>query len=127
MHLVLKPETPEVCSLRRLWAFLRLCHATGLTVTHYVLRPLTPDRRGFKEAPFSSNSYIKMLQRHLTAIGLFNGETGHSIRRGGIQYTHQTEGRLAAAQKSKHKHSKTLDLYLNETRHFGRPGFDPSK
>ena len=122
VHLKLNDE-PQFCVLRRLWSFLQLCHRLGQPVQHYVFRPLTANRRCFKEAPLSSSSFIKMLQAHLVAMAAFNGETGHSLRRGGLQHTNATQGRLAAAVQSHIKTPRVLDGYLNEHRHYQRPGY----
>lgn len=125
VHLQLH-ENPKLCTLRRLWEFMRQHSLSGHPITHYIFRPLAPSHCGFKEAPLTSSCSIKMLQQRLKAAGLFNGETGHSLRRGGVQHTHATQGRLAAAEQSQIKTPRVLDRYLNEFRHFQRSGYHPS-
>ena len=36
----------------------------------------------FEERPYSSGAFTRRLQTHLTALGLWQGETCHSLRRG---------------------------------------------
>lgn len=125
VHLQLHDDH-TLCTLRRLWTFMYQSSLSGHAITHYVFRPLTPSHSKFKEVPMTSSCSIKMLQQRLKAANLYNGETCHSLRRGGVQHTHATLGRLAAAEQSQIKTPKILDRYLNEFRHLQRPGFNPS-
>lgn len=108
---------PAHCFLSHLWVFLQLCHLTGHTITHYIMRPLLPSKKGFKEAPYSSSSFAKLIQSHLTTLGMYSGETSHSFRRGTLQATAAKSGRQAAALHGNIKSPKVLSLYLHPARH----------
>ncbi|KXZ52392.1 hypothetical protein GPECTOR_9g436 [Gonium pectorale] len=79
-------EAP-LCFVRNLSLYLELCEAggPGLVVTKYVLRPLEPNHRRFKDAPLTSNALGQHLKDHLAAAGLYEGEACHSFRHGGLQ------------------------------------------
>jgi hypothetical protein len=113
-------DKPEFCFLRHLWAYMQLCHFTGKPVQHYILRPLTPNLKEFKEAPYSGSSTTKMVQTQLQQLSLFTGETSHSLRRGSLQAVAQLSGVPAAAQHGRIKTPAVLDLYLHPGRHLKR-------
>ena len=116
------PNRSPFCFLRRLWAFLAYCHEKGYPVTHYLFRPMGADRLSLKEKPFSSSSFNQTYKTKLQALGLYNGETPHGIRRGTIQATAATStgGILAAALQSQIKTPGILARYLDPHRHEGR-------
>eukprot|EP00798_Chlamydomonas_sp_ICE-L_P000097 gene97-biopygen3398 len=91
-------DQPEFCFLRHLWDFMALCYRTGMPVQHYILRPLTPNHKGFKEAPYSGSTTTKRIEKYLQELSLFTGETSHSLRRGSLQAVAQLSGVAAAAQ-----------------------------
>ena len=111
---------PQLCFPTRLWAHLDHCLALGHGATHFVFRPQTAVRGHFKEAPFSSSSFNKLVQDQLGRMGQFSGETAHSFRRGTLQHTAATEGVLAAAVQGRIKTPAILERYLDPNRHLGR-------
>ncbi|KAG2436840.1 hypothetical protein HXX76_006360 [Chlamydomonas incerta] len=85
---------PRLSVPRVLALYLALCSAPdappGSRVQDLLFRPLTPDQRGFKDAPLSSSSMGARLRLHLHAAGLYGGETVHSFRRGALQNAQAT-------------------------------------
>jgi hypothetical protein len=67
---------------------------------------------------------VKMLQARLRAVGLLEGETGHSFRRGTLQSTAAAQGFEAAAHHGRLRSASTVARYLHPTRHLSR--FQPS-
>ena len=120
----LQPPGSPFCFITRLWAYLAFAHQHGHPVTHYLFRPHEPSRDRFKEAPYSSSSLCKMFQARLVALGLFNGETAHSFRRGTLQATATSIGgplgQIAAALQGRIKTPKILERYLDPHRHQSR-------
>ena len=79
-------EDPKLCFLRHLWAYLQLAHVVRDPITHYLFRPLTDDKTGFKsQTAYSGCSMTKMVRKHLEDLGQYSGETAHSFRRGDLQ------------------------------------------
>eukprot|EP00798_Chlamydomonas_sp_ICE-L_P026376 gene26376-biopygen11331 len=88
-----------------------------------------PNHSSFKEAPYSTSSFIHRIHKHLGDSGLDNRETSHSFRRGTLQATSQaaidsslaiSAGRAAAAQHGRIKTPHIVDLYLSPHRHWAR-------
>ena len=83
-----------------------------------------PSRYQFKEALRSISPILKMFQARLVALGLFNGETAHSFRRGTLQATATSIGgplgQIAAALQGRIKTPKILERYLDPHRHQSR-------
>ena len=119
-HIARVVGAPDLCFPSLLWAFLELSHLTGHPVSHFIFRPQTPVRGQFKEAPFTSSSFLKMVQGYLGQLGMFNGETGHSFRRGTLQATAAENGPLAAAVQGRIKTPAILGRYLDPSRHLNR-------
>ena len=118
---VIKKEVdPRMCFPTQLWAFMEMCSTSGHPLSHFLFRPQTAIRGQLKEAPFSTSSFIQMLQKHLTKIGKLSGETSHSCRRGALQDTASREGPLAAALQGRIKTPAVLARYLNPFRHMDR-------
>ena len=115
-----KQVEPRLCFPSRLWHYLAQCQTLNQPITHFLFRPQTATRGQFKEAPYSTPSFIKMLQGHLTKIGKLSGETSHSCRRGALQATASKEGLLAAALQGRIKTPAILQRYLDPYRHLGR-------
>ena len=120
---------PLLCFLTRLWSYMEECHAAGFTPSHFLFRPEAPNHSSFKEAPYSTSSFIHRIHKHLGDSGLDNGETSHSFRRGTLQATSQaaidsslaiSAGRAAAAQHGRIKTPHIVDLYLSPHRHWAR-------
>ena len=117
---------PLMCFPSRLWSYLELSLASGHPISHFLFRPQTAVRGHFKESAYSSSSFGKMLQNHLSSIGKHTGETGHSFRRGTLQATASKEGMLAAAVQGRIKTPAILQRYLDPYRHLGRVPPTPS-
>eukprot|EP00798_Chlamydomonas_sp_ICE-L_P001301 gene1301-biopygen14165 len=113
-------DQPEFCFLSHLWVFMDICSRAGMPIQHYILRPLTPDHKGFKEAPYSGDSTAKMLQKYLKQVSTFSGETSHSLRRGSLQAVAHLSGVAAAAQHGRIKTPAVLDVYLHPEQHYKR-------
>ncbi|KXZ45432.1 hypothetical protein GPECTOR_54g172 [Gonium pectorale] len=82
------PGRPELCFPRTLALYMwRSAQpgAPGCAVRSWLFRPLTSDRRGFKEEPLSSSALGARIRRHLRDADLYAGETSHSFRRGALQ------------------------------------------
>ena len=116
------PERASYCFLRRLWVYLAYCQEHGHPITHYLFRPLGPDRLSFKEAPTSSSSFNQTFKTQLKALGIYNGETPHGLRRGTLQATASSSpgGVLAAALQGQIRTPSVLKRYLDPHRHEGR-------
>ena len=115
------PERASYCFLRRLWVYMAYCKEQGYPITHYLFRPLGPDRLSFKEAPTSSSSLNQTFKTQLKALGIYNGETPHGLRRGTLQATASSPGGvLAAALQGQIKTPSVLKRYLDPHRHEGR-------
>ena len=54
-------------------------------ITGHLVRPMTRDRQGFKEAPLKSTALNCVLKKRLSEAGVLAGQTPHGIRRGAIQ------------------------------------------
>eukprot|EP00798_Chlamydomonas_sp_ICE-L_P029115 gene29115-biopygen32986 len=115
-----KPGDPVHYFVAHLWAYLQLCDLAGHPISHFLFRPALPTSRGFKEAPYSSSCFTKLIKRHLKALDMYGGETSHSFRRGTLQATAATSGRQAAALHGGIKTARVVSLYLHPTRHLGR-------
>ena len=118
----LQPTGSAFCFITRLWSFMEYSHLHGLTISHYLFRPLDASRSGFKEAAYSSSSLNHMYKGRLSGLGLFSGETPHGLRRGTLQATAADPdgGTLAAALQGRIKTPKILERYLDTHRHLGR-------
>ena len=116
------PERANFCFLRRLWVYLAYCQERGYPVTNYLFRPMGYDRMSLKEAPMSSSSLNQTFKAQLMALGIYNGETPHGLRRGTLQATASspTGGLLAAALQGQIKTPAVLKRYLDPHRHEGR-------
>lgn len=108
------------CFISRLWRYLDLCHLSGYEVRHYLFRPETPDGQGFKEQGYSSSSFTDLIKKRLKGCGIYDGETGHSFRRGSIQDRFCKEGLLGAAVQGRIKTPSILQRYLDPKRHLSR-------
>ena len=122
VRLVAGPN-PCFCVVSRMWKYLKCCKVAKQPISHYLLRPFTSNKRGFKEKPYSSSSFGKRVKQLALTLGIYNGETGHSFRRGSLQHTHSVDGVLAAAEQGRIKTPAILARYLDPGRHQGRPGF----
>ena len=77
-----------MCFLRRLYHFTVLCEQLGqpLQVNGPIFRPMDPHNRlVFRDCPMTTPACISRLKDALTQAGLYEGETSHSFRRGGMQ------------------------------------------
>ncbi|KXZ56500.1 hypothetical protein GPECTOR_1g448 [Gonium pectorale] len=86
--------------------------------TKYVLRPLVPSHKSFRNAPLTSNALGNRLHDHLVVAGLYEGDACHSFRRGSLQAAHArgaTREELKA--KAQIATESVLDLYLDRTAH----------
>jgi hypothetical protein len=115
---LVRHEDPNLCVIRRLWSFMDMCFLGGQAPETFVLRPLSPNGAGFKHAAYSSSSFNKsQVIKYLTAAGIYEGETGHSFRRGGLQHTAHVAGPLAAALQGRIRTPSILARYLDPSRH----------
>jgi hypothetical protein len=111
---------PDQCAIRQLWVYLQCAHLDGHAVKGYLFRPLLATQRGFKETPWATTCFIHRIQGHLQHLGMFAGETSHSIRRGTLQHTAHVHGVAAAQAQSQIKTAAVLQVYLDPYRHQGR-------
>jgi integrase len=58
----------------------------GIGENGYLFRSLNRGRSGFVDAPMTSDTLRKRLQKRLKEAGLFEGETVHSFRRSAVQH-----------------------------------------
>ena len=59
---------------------------SGQPLQVWLFRPATgPSCDGFSEVPLETGALTKRLQRHLKKMGVFEGETIYSVRRGTTQ------------------------------------------
>jgi integrase len=58
----------------------------GIEENGYLFRSLNRGRTAFVDAPMTSNTLRKRLQKRLKDAGLFKGETVHSFRRSAVQH-----------------------------------------
>ena len=56
---------------------------------------LTPARDAFKNKPLTASHVRKRLQQHLTAMGEWEGETSHSLKRGCLMLSSLSDAELA--------------------------------
>lgn len=116
VHLTTLAERP-LCPITWLWYYMSSCHRMGHPILHYLFRPLNPAWTGFKEQAYSCSSFAQMLKARLLQLGLYEGETAHSFRRGTLQSTFAQSGLLAAAQQGRIKTPQVLARYLDPHRH----------
>jgi integrase len=94
----------------------------------FLFRPLTTNRRGFRDEPLKSGALKKRVQQHLEKANLFEGKTLHSFRRCAVHYAAEIEGYNVEKlmQRGRWKSYSAFKLYIEEIEpRFGRrePGF----
>lgn len=87
--------------------------------------PSSKDGLSFVDAPLSKGYPSKVLQKHLKACGLFEGESGHGMRRGTVIHDSMM-GKLSLAeigQRLQHKKpgGPQTQQYLDTSRETGKP------
>ena len=97
----------------------------GLPLDTYLLRPLLEDHSGFKSYALSTDAINKQLQVHLRRLGLYQGETTHSLRRGTVIHDYQHLGLSAESAGRRLQHVRpggpqTMQ-YLDTSRETGGP------
>ena len=76
---------------------------------------------GFEDEDFKSDAFNKRLQKHLQAMGVWSGETTHSLRRGSTQLLKDLGATVSEiGEKRLWRRDTTIDLYLHKTRHKAR-------
>jgi integrase len=91
----------------------------------FQFRPLTSNRRGFRDEPLKSGALKKRVQQHLEKANLFEGETLHSFRRSAVQHAAEIEGYNVEKlmRKGRWKSYSAFKLYIEEIEsRFGRRG-----
>ena len=78
-------EQMHLCFLRRLQLYLLDCSRAGISPSNFLFRPETADHQNFKNAALSSSNLNKRLQCYLQQFGIYENETLHGVRRGGMQ------------------------------------------
>jgi hypothetical protein len=89
----------------------------------FLFRPLTTNRRGFRDEPLKSGALKKRVQQHLEKANLFEGETLHSFWRFAVQHAAEIEGYNVEKlmQKGRWKSYSAFKLYIKEIEsRFGR-------
>jgi integrase len=83
------PVEPAFCIPRTMALYMWCCSQPdaqpGSVISDLLIRPLAPDRRGFKDSALRSAGLVARIRLHLRAAGLYDGETVHSFRRGALQ------------------------------------------
>ena len=119
-------QRSEVVGL--LWGFMKLCGQLGHPVTDHIFRPLNDTKNGFKSTGYSTPALSHMVRHRLEAVGLYQGETSHSFRRGSLQALEQAAGSSTshsevvqmAGKQARIKTPRVVNTYLDSTRHIGR-------
>ena len=94
---------------------------SGSPLLTRLFKPSNPAQDGFKDGEFTSSAFNKRLQKHLQVLGIWNGETGHSLRRGSTQLLKELGATVAEiGEKRLWRRDTTIDLYLHKTRHKSR-------
>ncbi|KXZ45895.1 hypothetical protein GPECTOR_49g479 [Gonium pectorale] len=95
--------------------------APGCAVQEWLFRPLTANRRRFKEEPLSSSALGARVHRHLRDAELYAGETNHSFRRGALQAAAADGlGTAELMRLGQIRSPGILARYLDRVRHIGR-------
>jgi hypothetical protein len=115
-------EDTQFCFLSRLLSYVHHCKGAGFPITTYVFRPLDGTRKGFKEQAYMSSGLWHSIVKYLTLAGLFEGETAHSFRRGGLQAAFYTGSAAftAVQERAQLKSPGIVKRYLNTARHIPR-------
>ena len=102
---------PYACAMR----------ASGRPLLSRLFMKSNATQDGFDNDDFKSDAFNKRLQKHLKAIGLWGGETTHSLRRGSTQLLKELGATVSEiGEKRLWRRDTTIDLYLHKTRHRAR-------
>lgn len=120
-----RPLTPCVAPLCLFLQLPQVCTWAGVPTDGYLLRPLSKSGAAFLSSPLATDEICKRLQHHLRRLGLYEGETTHSLRRGTVIHDHQELGKTAAECGARLQHKQpggpqTLQ-YLDTSRETGGP------
>jgi hypothetical protein len=112
-------DDSQFCFLRRLLAFVHHCKGAGFPISSYLFRPLDGSKKSFKEQAYLSSGLWHSIAKYLTLAGLFEGETAHSFRRGGMQAAFYTGSASfgEVQQRAQLKSASIVKRYLNPARH----------
>ena len=77
---------PFMDPLRWLQLAIQTAHACGEAITGPIVRPLRPDHRGYKQCSMTTRCMHRRLSKLLDAMGMNEGESMHSFRRGMAQH-----------------------------------------
>ena len=93
---------------------------SGQPLQVWLFRPATgPSCDGFSKVPLETGALPKRLQRHLKKMGVFEGETIYSVRRGTTQEAKAGGASLAEiAERQLWASLKSAALYAHPTRHW---------
>ena len=95
--------------------------ACGSPLLWHLFKPSNQTQDGFREGEYSSDAFNKRLQKHLTTMKAWNGETTHSLRRGSTQLLWKNGATVSEiGEKRLWKRDTTIDLYLHKARHKSR-------
>ena len=101
--------------------YARAMRASGSPLLSKLFLPSNATQDGFRIAEFTSGAYNKRLQKHLKTLELWNGETGHSLRRGSTQLMKALGATVSEiGEKRLWRRDTTIDRYLHQTRHRSR-------
>jgi hypothetical protein len=120
----LAKESPEMTFLAGSAELLAEMEAQKIDLGKgFLFRPLTTNRKGFKDKPLKSGTLKKRVQVHMTKADLFEGESLHNFRRPAVQHAAKIEGYdvTKLMQRGRWKSYTAFRLYVEEIEHrFGR-------